>query len=160
VTQEKTESSKPKQTTPTQDKTSTQKDPKASEKVADKSNTSQGDTGNKGDQGDPKGDINKDALYGDPGGGDNGANLKLAGWKWDSPPDPKDKSQESGTIVFDIEVDADGYIVNVKVKTSTVSQTLTKQYERAVQELTFSKTSSYKPASSSKGEITFIIRAK
>ncbi len=160
VTQEKTEAAKPKQTQSTTDKTTTAKDPKASEKVADKSNTSQGNTGETGDQGNPEGDINKDALYGEPGGGDNGSSLEMSGWQWDSPPDPKDSSQESGKIVFEIEVDSDGYLVKVNVKTSTVSQTLVNRYKAAVQDLTFSKTSTYKPAPSSKGTITFIIRTK
>lgn len=128
-------------------------------KTAEESNPSQGETGESGDQGDPEGDINEEALYGNPGGGDNGSSLQMSGWEWDSPPEPKDTSDETGKIVFEITVDADGYIIGKKVLTTTVSPKVVKQYELAIEQLTFSKTSSYKPAPSSKGVITFIIRS-
>ena len=123
-------------------------------------NESQGETEESGDQGDPEGDINEEALYGTPGGGDDGSSLQLSGWEWDSPPEPDDTSEEAGRIVYEIEVDSDGYLKGYKILTSTVSPAVIQKYTLAIQNLTFSKTSSYKPAQTSKGKITFIIRAR
>ena len=123
-------------------------------------NASQGDKGGSGDQGDPEGDINEDALYGNSGGGENESSLQMSGWEWDSPPEPKDVSDETGKIVFEIVVDSDGYLESYKVLTSTVSPSVKQQYELALEQLTFSKTSSYSSAPSSKGIVTFIIRSR
>jgi len=146
VAEEKAEASKPKQTQST------------TQKPTENSNTSQGETGDKGDQGKPEGD-DKGLYTGDKGGGDNGSSLALAGWVWDEAPKPNDTSDEAGKIVFEIVVDSEGYLTSYKVLTSTVSQAVLQKYSAAVQQLTFSKTSTYKPAPSSKGTITFIIRA-
>jgi len=132
----------------------------ASQQTAEETSTSQGETDQTGDQGNPEGDINEDALYGTPGGGDDGSSLQMSGWEWDSPPEPDDTSQEAGRIVYEIEVDADGYLMGYKVLTSTVSPAVEKRYALAIQDLTFSKTSTYKSAQSSKGRITFIIRSR
>ncbi len=128
------------------------------DQVAEETNQSQGEIGETGDQGDPEGEINEDALYGTPGGGDDGSSLQMSGWEWDSPPEPDDTSEEAGKIVYEIEVDGDGYLTGYKVLTSTVSPAVLQKYTLAIQGLTFSKTSSYKPAQTSKGRITFIIR--
>ena len=130
---------------------------KASDQSGEEINESQGETG---DQGDLEGDINEDALYGTPGGGDDGSSLQMSGWVWDSPPEPDDTSEEVGRIVYEIEVDGDGYLKGYKVITSTVSPAVIQKYTLAIQDLTFSKISSYKPAQTSKGKITFIIRAR
>ncbi len=135
------------------------KDPASTDK-ANETNPSQGDNEETGDQGNPEGDINEEALYGEPGGGDDGSTLQMSGWEWDAPPKPNDKSQESGKIVFEIVVDADGYLTSYKVLTTSVSPSVVQQYSLAVEQLTFSKTSSYKPAPSSKGILTFIIRSR
>ena len=134
--------------------------PKATFTTTD-ANSSQGNSGRKGDQGEPEGDINEDALYGNEGGGENGFSLQMSGWEWDSPPEPKDTSDESGRIVFEITVDADGYLIgSPKTILTTVSPQLTAEYRTSLELLTFSKTSSYRSASYSKGRITFIIRSK
>jgi outer membrane biosynthesis protein TonB len=160
VVEEKKEEAKPKSsnTNTTQKETSTTK--QTTQQQGTNTNTSQGNTGDKGDQGNPQGDINKDALYGQPGGGDNGSSLQMAGWVWDDAPQPKDTSDESGKIVYEVLVDEDGYIISLKLVTSTVSPAVEKKYATAVSSLTFSKTSSYKPAPSSKGIITFVIRSR
>lgn len=123
-------------------------------------NQSKGDTGENGNQGDPEGAINADAVYGTVGGGNNGFSLQLSGWEWDSPPVLNDVSQESGKIVYEIVLDADGYLTSYNILTSTISPSVVQRYTRAIQELDFSKTSSYQPAQTSKGKITFIIRAR
>ena len=128
--------------------------------MAEETNPSQGDTSETGDQGDPEGDINEEALFGTPGGGDDGSSLQMSGWEWDSPPEPDDTTQEAGKIVYEIEVDSEGYLIGYKVLTSTVSPSLVQKYTLSIQNLTFSKTSSYKSAQTSRGRITFIIRAR
>lgn len=159
VVQEETQESSSQQTDEN-DGTEKENTSESNDQVAEETNPSQGDTNEKGDQGDPEGDINEEALYGTPGGGDDGSSLQMSGWEWDSPPDPDDTTQEAGKIVYEIEVDSDGYLTGYKILTSTMSPSVAQQYTLAIQELTFSKTSSYKPAQSSKGKITFIIRAR
>ncbi|MCR9249492.1 MAG: hypothetical protein NXI20_03680 [bacterium] len=119
---------------------------------------SNGNTEETGDQGDETGDIDAQSLMGESGS-NNGPKLELSGWKWDELPDPDDNSQESGKIVFEITVNSDGYIEKVIPLETTVTPAVLKKYREAVYDLTFSKTSSYKPAPFSKGKITFIIKA-
>lgn len=121
---------------------------------------SQGDKKDeKGDKGDPKGSLDARALYGTPGGGGGGASLELSGWNWDYLPKPKDESQESGRLVFQITVDADGYVVGIRTLETTVSPAIEKIYRDEVSQLTFSPTrDNTRPAPTSTGRITFIIR--
>lgn len=123
--------------------------------------TSQGDkTDAKGDQGNPEGTIDARALYGTPGGGSGGA-LELAGWIWDFEPRPDDTSTENGKIVFEIKIDAEGVITSVRTLEKTVTPGVEKIYRESVEELTFSPLSTnMRPAASSTGKITFIIRSR
>ena len=120
-----------------------------------------GDETNKiGDKGDEKGTIDSRSLYGKLGGG-GGSALDMAGWRWDFEPRPDDRSSESGKIVFEIKIDSRGEIISVRTLERSVSNTVALLYEREVQGLTFSKTSSSISApSSTTGKITFIIKAK
>jgi protein TonB len=122
----------------------------------------QGDDKNvKGDKGDPKGSIDARSLYGNQGGGGDGTSLDLAGWQWDFIPRPKDDTSESGKIVFEIKVDADGYIIGVRTLEKSVSPAVEKIYRDEVYKLSFSKTSdNTRPAPISTGKITFILRAR
>jgi periplasmic protein TonB len=122
----------------------------------------QGDDKNvTGDKGDPKGSIDARSLYGNQGGGGDGTSLDLAGWRWDIIPKPKDDSSESGKIVFEIKVDASGYIIGVRTLERSVSPAVEKIYRDEVYKLTFSKTSdNTRPAAVSTGRITFILRAR
>lgn len=111
--------------------------------------------------------VDERALYGNQGTGElknssatDGANLSLAGWVWDFKPDPKDTSDESGKIVYDIVVDAEGYLVKIETRMSTVSPLVERKYRQAVEKLTFSKTAEYRSAPLSKGTITFIIKTR
>ncbi|MBV6646303.1 MAG: hypothetical protein KI790_12685 [Cyclobacteriaceae bacterium] len=122
-------------------------------------NASQGETTPTGDQGDPEGEIDERALYGNLGSQD-GASLQMTGWVWDFKPEPKDDSQESGKIVYKITIDDEGYITGIQPVTSTVSPAVEQLYRRAVEQLTFSKTSDYRPAPTSSGTITFIIKTR
>ncbi|MEQ6121304.1 hypothetical protein [Reichenbachiella sp. MALMAid0571] len=101
-----------------------------------------------------KGDTNSQSNSG-------GASLDLSGWIWDFEPEPDDKSDESGKIVFQIIVDSDGEIIGVKTLEKTVSPAVEKIYKDAVMDLTFSKTAQNRSvAATSQGKITFIIQSR
>ncbi|MGB3781129.1 MAG: hypothetical protein WA960_22380 [Tunicatimonas sp.] len=113
-----------------------------------------------GDKGKETGKIDERAIYGAKGSAD-GASLQMAGWNWDNIPRPNDSSNENGRIVFEITIDDQGEIIGVKTIEKTVSPTVERQYRLAVEQLTFSTTNdNVRPAPTSTGRITFIIRAK
>lgn len=124
--------------------------------------SSQGNKDNTaGDAGDPEGNVDSRALYGRQGGGGGGPSLDLAGWRWDYIPNPDDRSQENGRIIFEIKVDDNGEVIGVRTIEKTVSPAVEQLYRREVEKLTFSKTSDNTlPAPISTGKITFIIRSK
>ncbi|MDX2195289.1 MAG: hypothetical protein NW207_02640 [Cytophagales bacterium] len=121
-----------------------------------------------GDQGNPQGQVDARALYGNPGtGGDgqggsgNGSMLDMAGWKWQAPPRVKDEDEnENGKIVFQVTIDSEGEIVNIKTLEKTVSPATEKLYRSEVEKLSFIKTDNKIPAATSTGRITFIIRSR
>ena len=125
-------------------------------------NSNQGDKpGETGDQGNPEGKLDARALYGNPGGGAGGAALDMTGWNWDFLPRPEDTSNETGHIVFEIKIDEDGEILSIRTIEKSVSDPLVKIYRSEVTKLTFSPTSANsRPAPTSTGRITFIIKAK
>lgn len=127
--------------------------------TSDATNKSKGDTGGEGVAGKKEGTVDGRALMGDQGGA-NGASLQMAGWVWDFKPDPKDDSSESGKIVYRIKIDGDGYIIDIELVSSTVSPTVERYYRQSIERLSFSKTNDYKPAPTSSGTVTFIIRSK
>ncbi len=109
--------------------------------------------------------IDDRALYkksdGDAKPSSRGASLDMSGWMWDFKPDPDDNSTENGKIVFQITVDDEGEIINVRTLEKTVSPIVEKIYRDAVMELTFSPTAgSRTSAPQSTGKITFIIQSK
>lgn len=120
---------------------------------------SQGEDDAPGLAGDPEVAIDQRALYGNVTG-QEGASLQLTGWVWDFKPTPYDDSQETGKIVYKVTIDDDGYLIKIVTELSTVSPTVEKYYRQAVERLTFSKTSTYKPAATSVGSITFIIKTR
>jgi len=127
---------------------------------ADQAETvNQGDkTDETGDQGDEEGELDERALYGKPGGG-GGSSLEMAGWIWDFKPKPKDTSDESGRIVFEIKIDDQGEIISIRAIERTVSPSVEQIYKAEVEKLTFSKTDNLPPAPQSIGRITFIIKS-
>ncbi|HEX8547700.1 MAG TPA: hypothetical protein VF691_12110 [Cytophagaceae bacterium] len=91
-----------------------------------------------GDQGNPQGSLDAQALYGNPGtggpgpGGSGGGLLQMSGWKLVSNLKVDDKSSENGKIVFEIKVDEEGELLSVRAVEKTVSQSLVKIYENKV----------------------------
>jgi protein TonB len=121
---------------------------------------SQGDKDETGDQGDPEGQLNERALYGNQGGG-GGSSFSLEGWNWDWIPKPKDTSSENGRLVFEIKVNAEGEILSVRTLERSVSPAVEKIYRSEVEKLTFSRKSSSGTAPPvSTGTITFVITSK
>ncbi len=137
-------------------------------------NTTSGNNGDKpntvGDQGDKNGNPDARALYGNAGEGNNpngsggaggGASLDLAGWMWDSKPTPKDETNESGRIVFQIKINSEGEIIAVNAIEKTVSPALVQFYKAHVEKLTFSKINpSVASSGVTVGKITFIIKTR
>lgn len=121
----------------------------------------QGDDANEaGDKGKEEGTIDARAIYGAQGGS-QGASLQMEGWNWDYIPRPEDTSTESGRIVFQITIDDQGEVIGVRTLEKTVSPAVERLYQQAVERVTFSRTSdNLRPAPTSTGRITFIIKSK
>ncbi len=115
--------------------------------------------GTVGDQGNPNGKIDAGSLYGKPGGSSQGVALNVSGWGMGSRPQVNDDSDESGKIVFELKVDDSGDIISVRVKESTVSQSVIELYKRAVSKMKLVQKSDNVPAVST-GTLTYIIKSK
>jgi outer membrane biosynthesis protein TonB len=157
---EDTPTQKAKETPKKEEKVEKKEEPKANPNALfPGDNASQGDTNTKeGDQGNPDGKVDAEAMMGPQGGG-SGSKLDMSGWRWDSPPRPKDPTQQSGKIVFEIRVDSNGEVISLRAIETTVSAEVVKIYQDEVAKLTFSRTSGGKTAPQSKGTITFLIRS-
>ncbi len=113
-----------------------------------------------GDKGKEEGTIDARAIYGAQGSS-QGASLQMEGWNWDYIPRPDDSSDESGKIVFQITIDDQGEVIGVRTIEKTVSPEIERIYKQAVERVTFSRTAdNVRPAPTSIGRITFIIRSK
>ncbi len=130
-------------------------------------NSNGDDASGVGDKGDPQGKLDAKGLYGNPGtgggsgGGSGGSSLSLTGWAWTSKPIVRDPSSETGKIVLQISVDAQGDLISVKIIEKTVSQSVAELYKSAVEKLSFVPTnaSGARPAKST-GTITFRLNAR
>jgi outer membrane biosynthesis protein TonB len=117
--------------------------------------------GTVGDMGNPNGDLSSLNYEGNPGKSGKGASLQISGWKWDDAPKKADPFDETGKIVFQIKVDRDGNIADIKVIEKTVSPNVVQFYKNQVEELTFTKTRDNADAAEfSTGKITFVIQGK
>lgn len=149
---------KPKQTTENKSTATTDKtmaDSKEGKPV------SQGDKTNvTGDQGNPKGTPDAKALYGQPGGGTGGSDLDLDGWTWDNIPHPDVPPNETGRIVFEIKVNAEGELEGYRILERSVSPEAESACRKAIEELTFTRIDGNVVPAVSTGKITFIFRLK
>jgi periplasmic protein TonB len=97
-------------------------------------NNGDGKPGNVGDQGSPQGTLDGKSLYGKPGsGGTGGASVSISGWKKRNFQLEKDKSNETGRIVFDVTVDDLGEVKSIVVSESNVSPSVTNFYKSYIQ---------------------------
>ncbi|MGI2257357.1 hypothetical protein ACRRVD_02210 [Candidatus Cardinium hertigii] len=88
-----------------------------------------------------------------------GAILELKGWEWDIVPNPRDRTEECGKIVFEIKVDQNGEIISIQTIEKTVTPIVEKIYADALLGLTFKKTAETASAIST-GKVTFVLVAK
>ena len=120
--------------------------------------TSQGDNASKtGDKGDPQGDLDSRALYGNKGGGDGGNSLELTGWDWGDKP-KEDPYSETGRIIFKIAVDNNGEVIQVTTETSSVSPQVVNHYRNEIMKLTFNRVSTSAPPARSEGTLTIRLK--
>lgn len=137
------------------------------------SNTPAGNnTGDKpgkvGDMGAPNGSMTGKVYTGNPGAGGpgpggsgGGAQLNMAGWRYDVSPKKDPYENESGRIVFRITIDANGEIESVNRIESTVSPQVEKWYRDQIYKTSFSRTSSKTAQDQgASGTITIIIRSR
>jgi protein TonB len=135
--------------------------PAEASKVNEGKPVSQGDKPKTtGDQGNPQGTPDAKALYGQQGGGGGGPQLELAGWTWDYIPKPNVPNNESGRIVFEIRVNADGELEGYRVVERSVGPEAERACREAIEKLTFSRKDGAVVPAISVGRITFIIRAQ
>lgn len=120
------------------------------------------DVGAEGNKGVPGGKEGAAIYKGTPGGGGNGGlgGLELYGWDWDFIPKPEIPNNETGQVVFEIEVNEEGELQGYRKVSSTVSAAAERACVAAIQKLTFTKKTGAKVPPVSKGKITFVIRAK
>ncbi len=105
--------------------------------------------------------IDERSLYKVHQGKQTGALLELAGWMWDTAPQPQDHTDESGKIVFQITIDDLGEVIAIKTLEKTVSPLVENIYKEALTTLNFSKTTDnivYAPTFT--GKVTFILQVK
>jgi protein TonB len=97
-------------------------------------NNGDGNPGEVGDKGDPRGTLDGKSLYGNPGkGGGSGASVSISGWKNRGPLNIiKDKSSETGRIVFKVVIDETGDIISISVSETSVSPSVTNYYKTQV----------------------------
>jgi protein TonB len=134
----------------------------------------QGDPGNEGndkdktgDKGDPRG-VDKSAIYeGNPGvgtggpGGAGGFGLQMSGWTWDeSPKAPKIPDNESGFVIFEITVDEQGEIVDIKPIEQTLSPEAIRLCRLEIERRSLVRTSTGAIPTRSKGRVVFNLRLK
>lgn len=131
---------------------------KKTDSKSDATSKSEGTDSNKiGNEGDPEGDVDQRGLM--AGGGAGGPVLDLTGWTWNTRPKPEDASQETGKIVFKITIDDRGQVLRVILVESTVSAALVRVYQKEVEKVSFKPLgSNARPAPTSEGNITFVIK--
>ena len=136
----------------------------ASETKKGKDVASQGDDkGKTGDKGSPQGKPNLEALYGTPGGGGGGDGISLSmfGWEWaDKPKIPELPDNEDGKIVFEIECDETGEIVQIKTLQRGLSPRAEQLLKNEIRKNSLVRTSAGKVPERSKGTIVFVLKTK
>ncbi len=120
--------------------------------------------GKVGDQGNPQGELNAKALYGNPGtggdgkGGSGGSSLDMAGWKMDFKL-KTDESAENGRLRFKIVVDGEGEVIKIETLEKSVSTNVENYYKKQIENGSFVKDKNAQTAANSTGYLTIIIRS-
>ncbi len=125
---------------------------------------SQGDDpGKTGDKGSPQGKLDAKALYGKPGGGGggDGISLSMSGWEWaEQPKIPELPDNEDGRIVFDIECDEEGEIVQITTTQRGLSPKAEQLLKEVIRKNSLVRTSSGRVPERSMGTIVFVLKTK
>lgn len=118
--------------------------------------------GTTGDQGNPQGKLDGDALYGNPGkggpgpGGEGGVGLDMSGWDWENKPKaPELKDNDSGFVIFEITIDDQGEIIATRVLERTLSPDAVKRCEEKLRAVSFQRTANSAAPAQSKGKVRF-----
>lgn len=124
-------------------------------------NNGDGKPGDVGDQGSTSGTVDGKSLYGSPGGGGGGgASVSISGWRKKSITLPKDKTNETGKIVFEVTVNDLGTLTKIRATSSTVSPTVVKFYENYLKRnLSSFLIPQGSPPPNSSGLITIVIKS-
>lgn len=138
--------------------------PVVAESVKGKESPSHGDDpGKTGDKGSPQGKPDAKALYGKPGGGGggDGISLSMSGWEWaEQPKIPELPDNEDGRIVFDIECDEEGEIVQITTTQRGLSPKAEQLLKEVIRKNSLVRTSSGRAPERSKGTIVFVLKTK
>lgn len=118
------------------------------------------DVGKEGNKGVPGGTEGKNIYKGTPGGGDGGTNLQLEGWDWPKIAEPNTPPNETGRIVFQIEVNENGELIGYRKESGSLTAAAERACVEVIQNLTFTRKAGSKVPEISKGKLTFVIRAQ
>ncbi|GAB4398609.1 MAG: hypothetical protein OHK0053_17590 [Microscillaceae bacterium] len=106
--------------------------------------------------------IDEQGLY-KGSGGSGGSSLSLSGWRWEKEPLVNDNSNAEGTIIFDVLVDEEGLFISVKPRypgTTVADKNLVEKYRRAVLQSYLVADGSQNAANTSRGIVTFVLKAR
>jgi periplasmic protein TonB len=117
------------------------------------------DIGKNGDKGVEGGTEGAAVYKGKPGGGDGGT-IVLNGWDWDKIEKPEVPKNETGRVVFQIEVDQNGELIRIRKESGSVSPATERACIATIQKITFTKKPGASVPEITKGQITFVIRSQ
>lgn len=116
------------------------------------------DQGKVGDKGVEGGTPGANVYKGKPGGGDGGS-IEINGWDYDRIPKVTAPDDQTGRVVFEFELDADGEVIRITKIEGSVSPATERECRNAIGKISFTKTGSKVPAVT-KGKIIFTVVAR
>jgi protein TonB len=141
--------------------TNTKTDGTAAGKEGTPGNEGNDAAGTPGDKGVPGGTPGAHQYQGTPGGGDGGSTtLDLKGWDWDKKPQVTLSTTETGRIVFEVTVNANGDLVKIQKISGSLSAEAETACLNAIRRTTFSRVGTGTPPEETKGKVIFVVRAK
>lgn len=157
TTKKKHTEESPKKKTEESEKPVKEKDPKKKVNVGDLYEEGADDGA-----GDPKGNSNTgDGGYdGDGNGTSSGHSFGENGWNWTAAPKTDKTSTRNGEIVFNVEIDENGKVINITPRNNTVSIELMQEYQQICRKLKFSRKNDRAVSGNTKGTITFKFKAR
>ncbi len=111
-----------------------------------------------GDKGVEGGTIGAANYKGKPGGGDGGS-IEINGWDYDRIPKVTAPDDQTGRVVFEFELDADGEVTRITKIEGSVSPATERECRNAIGKISFTKSGSKVPAVT-KGKIIFVVVAR